>query len=128
MAPPCSFSGAIAVHGAHGADQCEVQLVAGSWYAGCLVLLGAGGGCGVGDGAQSAGARVTPGLMCWWGTEFEPTADTVSENTPSKLGSIDAHFTPIFSSKAGMLCEGVVGPRGIEDFAANGLELVAGRW
>jgi len=30
--------------------------------------------------------------MCSRNTEFEPTADTVLENTPSRLGSIEPSF------------------------------------
>ncbi len=42
-------------------------------------MLRAGSGCDMGNGAQGAVAPVTPGLTCSWNTEFEPTADTVSE-------------------------------------------------
>ena len=97
-----------------------MQIVAYGWLAGGPCCCAPGSGCDLGDGAP-----VTPGPMCSWITKFEPTADTVSENRPPKLGSIEPSFAQISALLARMLCEGVRGPLGIEDFAASGPELVA---
>ena len=45
--------------GAYGGGQCEVQLAAGRWLAGGLVLLREGSECDLGDGAQESDASIS---------------------------------------------------------------------